>query len=89
MVRQDHDDDDYDDLENSSFSKIVKMTQQWSSLPKKIHLLFNLWIHLQVNAQESRDGQILFEVKTSFPYFGVKLSCVCLMFAYRKKSYDL
>ena len=24
-------------------------------------------------------------VKTSFPYFGVKLSCVCLMFAYRKK----
>ena len=60
-VRQDHDDDDYDDLlENSSFSKIVKMTQQWSSLPKKIHLLFNLWIHL--NAQESRDGQILFEV---------------------------
>ena len=27
--------------------------------------------------------------KTSFPYFGVKLSCVCLMFAYRKKSNDL
>ena len=24
-------------------------------------------------------------VKTSLPYFGVKLSCVCLMFAYRKK----
>ena len=23
--------------------------------------------------------------KTSLPYFGVKLSCVCLMFAYRKK----
>ena len=23
--------------------------------------------------------------KTSFPYFGVKLSCVCLMIAYRKK----
>ena len=22
---------------------------------------------------------------TSFPYFGVKLSCVCLLFAYRKK----
>ena len=22
---------------------------------------------------------------TSWPYFGVKLSCVCLMFAYRKK----
>ena len=22
--------------------------------------------------------------KTSFPYFGVKLSCVCLMIAYRK-----
>ena len=22
---------------------------------------------------------------TSLPYFGVKLSCVCLMFAYRKK----
>ena len=60
-VRQDHDDDDL--FKNSSFSKIVKMTQQWSSLPKKIHLLFNLWIHLQVNAQESRDGQILFEVK--------------------------
>ena len=25
-------------------------------------------------------------VKTSLPYFGVKLSCVCLMFAYRKKG---
>ena len=24
-------------------------------------------------------------VLTSLPYFGVKLSCVCLMFAYRKK----
>ena len=24
-------------------------------------------------------------VLTSFPYFGVKLSCVCLMIAYRKK----
>ena len=26
---------------------------------------------------------------TSLPYFRVKLSCVCLMFAYRKKSNDL
>ena len=26
---------------------------------------------------------------TSLPYFGVKLSCVCLMFASRKKSKDL
>ena len=25
------------------------------------------------------------KTKTSLPYFGVKLSCVCLMFAYRKK----
>ena len=25
-------------------------------------------------------------ILTSFPYFGVKLICVCLMFAYRKKS---
>ena len=25
------------------------------------------------------------EYITSFPYFGVKLSCVCLMIAYRKK----
>ena len=25
------------------------------------------------------------EFYTSFPYFRVKLSCVCLMFAYRKK----
>ena len=24
-------------------------------------------------------------IETSFPYFGVKLSCVCLMIAYRKK----
>ena len=28
-------------------------------------------------------------VKTSLPYLRVKLSCVCLMFAYRKKSNDL
>ena len=27
--------------------------------------------------------------KTSLPYFGVKLSCVSLMFAYRKKRNDL
>ena len=27
-----------------------------------------------------------FEMETSLPYFGVKLSCVCLMFAYRKNS---
>ena len=27
--------------------------------------------------------------ETSLPYFWVKLSCVCLMFAYRKKSNDL
>ena len=51
MEQQDHDgdnDDDGDDdlFENSSFHKIVKMPQQWSSLPKKIHLLFSL----QVNA---------------------------------------
>ena len=25
---------------------------------------------------------------TSLPYFGVKLSCVCLMFADRKKAYS-
>ena len=27
------------------------------------------------------------KVNTSLPYFGVKLSCVCLMFAYRKIAY--
>ena len=27
--------------------------------------------------------------QVSLPYFGVKLSCVCIMFAYRKKSNDL
>ena len=26
---------------------------------------------------------------SNYVYFGVKLSCVCLMFAYRKKSNDL
>ena len=26
--------------------------------------------------------------RTSLPYFGVKLSCVCLMFADRKKAYS-
>ena len=47
MEQQDHDgDNDDDDLfENSSFHKIVKMPQQWSSLPKKIHLLFSLQIN--------------------------------------------
>ena len=28
---------------------------------------------------------LLIIIITSFPYFGVKLSCVCLMIAYRKK----
>ena len=28
---------------------------------------------------------LLSSVKTSLPYFGVKLSCVCLMFAHRKR----
>ena len=27
----------------------------------------------------------LYREQTSLPYFGVKLSCVCLMFAYRKR----
>ena len=27
-------------------------------------------------------------VKTSWPYFRVKLSCVCLKFTYKKKSKD-
>ena len=26
------------------------------------------------------------KLQTSFPYFGVKLSCVCLMIAYRKQD---
>ena len=30
-------------------------------------------------------GGLKYIVKTSFPYFGVKLICVCLVFAYRKK----
>ena len=30
-------------------------------------------------------GCLRFWKETSFPYFGVKLSCVCLMIAYRKK----
>ena len=34
-----------------------------------MHLVFNFKIN----------------ISTSLPYFGVKLSCVCLMFAYRKK----
>ena len=29
--------------------------------------------------------QYTFKYQTSFPYFGVKLSCVCLMFDYKKK----
>ena len=31
---------------------------------------------------------LLFKLITSLPYFGVKLSCVCLMFAYRKTAYS-
>ena len=30
----------------------------------------------------------ILEVDTSFPYFGVKLSCVCLMIAYKKIAYS-
>ena len=30
-----------------------------------------------------------YRTPTSFPYFGVKLSCVCFMFACRKKNNDL
>ena len=30
-----------------------------------------------------------FRYQTSLPYFGVKLSCVCLMLAYRKNSLKL
>ena len=33
-------------------------------------------------------GACLITEETSWPYFGVKLSCVCPMFAYRKKSND-
>ena len=40
-----------------------------------------------VAAELSRGSAVvrLIIVRTSFPYFGVKLSCVCLMIAYRKK----
>ena len=45
-----------------------------------------------MNLENDRDSlYILFKVillkATSLPYFGVKLSCVCLMFAYRKIAY--
>ena len=33
----------------------------------------------------AQQGKHLIKRKTSLPYFRVKLSCVCLMFAYRKK----
>ena len=39
--------------------------------------------------QLARNFTKLITIITSLPYFGVKLSCVCLMFAYRKKSNDL
>ena len=40
--------------------------------------------------EKTGGGKDYLEIEvTSLPYFWVKLSCVCLMFAYRKKSNDL
>ena len=38
-----------------------------------------------INTGEERKKILKFLIGTSFPYFRVKLSCVCLMIAYRKK----
>ena len=48
----------------------------WALLTVKYGRFFNLVLF------GHRDEK---KIETSFPYFGVKLSCVCLLFAYRKK----
>ena len=45
--------------------------------------IVRLELHPAVGCNDKDDAD--FEVITSLPYFGVKLSCVCLMFPYRKK----
>ena len=41
--------------------------------------------HVAIINNSWQEPQAL-EIQTSLPYLGVKLSCVCLMFAYRKNS---
>ena len=46
-----------------------------------------LWLLQLLVTQLSAEHLVIMQkyLVTSLPYFGVKLSCVCLMFAYRKK----
>ena len=53
-----------------------------------VHLIINVWMAekiFQFSIARTHIPSALYKISTSFPYFGVKLSCVCLMIAYRKK----
>ena len=62
--------------QNSKTTLIIKSTLERSFLMKKTpkNHFWNIALFTKFNL-----------TITSFPYFGVKLSCVCLMIAYRKK----
>ena len=57
--------------------------------PSRILQEVNVTVISNTKCRKAYDGIKLlvnhFVNVTSLPYFGVKLSCVCLMFAYRKK----
>ena len=53
--------------------------------PNKIEM-HDLTIKLMCLYKWDANTRIKNNISTSFPYFGVKLSCVWLMFALRKKS---
>ena len=58
-------------------------------------LIFHIWVCVTdsprclMNMMKINVGKGSNKCGTSLPYFGVKLSCVRLMFANRKKSNDL
>ena len=58
-------------------------------VPVRARVLMPEAQQVQQLVQDSVNGCNLAQDQTSWPYFGVKLSCVCLKFAYRKKSNDL
>merc|ERR1712155_340497 len=64
-----------------SSSPYVLLLHPWRPPPTE-----EVFVRVKVSAPEaSVDVYNCRYVDTSFPYFGVKLSCVCLMIAYRKK----
>ena len=66
------------------FTSFSQMRNYWHT-QKMPYFVQTSWTSLKTSQQRSLGSDRVKMKITSLPYFRVKLSCVCLMFAYRKK----